>query len=728
MPRPVAGALFITTLMNAFDAVERRSYDGIFSPRQTQIMHPTRSIAVLGMFLMIQASAWSDQQDVVALARSGPGPVPAAPVFVEGQGRELSVAARVHVEQALKLRTEGRYAEADAALDSFGVHAPDDSRVWRWSGSAERAAALKHEDHCRCAISELGVGTAVTHHIAGVRGRELVVAAPANLHDQHRANRKPAPLDFFLLDSRQRLTAMAQLGGKGDDVAIAFHPQGNEAIVERSVTTADGTRRSSLHVWRMSGGTWSYHAPFVHNTDGSNTGSPALSSDGKHLYFHSDRTAGAGGWDIWMCDRTADGTWSEPRPLDGVVNTEGDERRPAVSADGALAFASNGHMGLGGFDLFLAVLLPDGNAGRPRNLGAPVNSAADEMALVVDAGKHNGVFERLRGDGSAVMFKVAAQRPLGYEGGVDVVTLDRRNGQPVPGTELQVSDSAGHVLHALTTANDGHVRLEMDADEGALTLVAAHNGYRTATLGPVGLQHPGPLVVRLPWLQEVSLWMHVANSLDGTAVDSAALRITEAATAQRLVSKGFTDDQGDFRSALPDRAIGDSLVFRIALNKQGFYPRKGLFLYHVDAYGEIPMHEHMDPAFLEVKRIRIGDDVAKEIHIRPIYFGQGNAILDAAARIALDQIVEVLHENPRLVLEVASHTDSRGDAASNAALSKRRARATADHMIAMGIAPERLVARGMGEAKPINQCKDGVHCTDEQHAANRRTEFVVLEL
>lgn len=111
---------------------------------------------------------------------------------------------------------------------------------------------------------------------------------------------------------------------------------------------------------------------------------PSLAADGKALFFASDRKGGAGGRDIWVSYRKPDGTWGTPQNLGNTINTPGEEQTPFIHPDGeTLYFMSDGHPGMGGTDLFLARKNVDGTWGTPQNLGYPINTAANEGALVV---------------------------------------------------------------------------------------------------------------------------------------------------------------------------------------------------------------------------------------------------------------------------------------------------------------------------------------------------------
>jgi outer membrane protein OmpA-like peptidoglycan-associated protein len=111
----------------------------------------------------------------------------------------------------------------------------------------------------------------------------------------------------------------------------------------------------------------------------------------------------------------------------------------------------------------------------------------------------------------------------------------------------------------------------------------------------------------------------------------------------------------------------------------------------------------------------------------PINWNTGSATLTAGAKSIIDKhLMKALNDNPGSKIEIASHTDSRGSKSSNQGLSDRRAKAVADYLIAKGVNPSRLVANGYGENRLKNRCKDGVSCTEAQHATNRRTEFRII--
>jgi outer membrane protein OmpA-like peptidoglycan-associated protein len=97
------------------------------------------------------------------------------------------------------------------------------------------------------------------------------------------------------------------------------------------------------------------------------------------------------------------------------------------------------------------------------------------------------------------------------------------------------------------------------------------------------------------------------------------------------------------------------------------------------------------------------------------------------AAVELDKIVQAMKDNPTVVIELGSHTDSRGSNQANLDLSDKRAKASAEYIVSQGIDSNRIYGKGYGESRIVNRCKDGVKCREEEHAQNRRTEFKVVK-
>ncbi len=125
-------------------------------------------------------------------------------------------------------------------------------------------------------------------------------------------------------------------------------------------------------------------------------------------------------------------------------------------------------------------------------------------------------------------------------------------------------------------------------------------------------------------------------------------------------------------------------------------------------------------------------DLSKIIQINPIYFDVNKFNIRTDAAKELDKIVNVLNENPTMIIELGSHTDCRGTATTNLTLSEKRAKASADYVKKRISNPERIYGKGYGETQLLNGCNcEGTvksDCTEEEHQKNRRTEFKIIKM
>jgi outer membrane protein OmpA-like peptidoglycan-associated protein/tetratricopeptide (TPR) repeat protein len=136
------------------------------------------------------------------------------------------------------------------------------------------------------------------------------------------------------------------------------------------------------------------------------------------------------------------------------------------------------------------------------------------------------------------------------------------------------------------------------------------------------------------------------------------------------------------------------------------------------------------PVVLEkrLKSIAVGTDLAKTLDIPIIYFDLDKSFIRKDATFELAKVVVVMQEFPEMKIEVRSHTDSRQTAKYNEKLSDKRAKATVDWLVENGIDSTRIIGKGYGESQLVNHCADGVTCTEEEHQANRRSEFIIVSI
>jgi outer membrane protein OmpA-like peptidoglycan-associated protein/tetratricopeptide (TPR) repeat protein len=130
----------------------------------------------------------------------------------------------------------------------------------------------------------------------------------------------------------------------------------------------------------------------------------------------------------------------------------------------------------------------------------------------------------------------------------------------------------------------------------------------------------------------------------------------------------------------------------------------------------------------KVKPVKVGDDLAKIFGIKIIYFDLDKSFIRKDAAYELEKILAVMEENPKMKIDVRSHTDSRQTAQYNEALSDRRAKSTVAWLVKNGIDSSRLSGKGYGETQLVNKCADGIPCTEAEHQENRRSEFIITSM
>jgi peptidoglycan-associated lipoprotein len=391
--------------------------------------------------------------------------------------------------------------------------------------------------------------------------------------------------------------------------------------------------------------------------------SPAFSADGRTLYFASNRAGGIGGIDIYRVNMDASGRFGTPQNMGRTINTPGDDMFPYAAKDGRLFFASDGHPGFGGLDIFVATR-KDGKT-VVDNLGTPMNSRYDDFALTNSEHK-KGYFSSNREGG---------------QGDDDIYYFEDTSPDPI-------------VEPPIIAKKD-----ETKPDP-KLPVVVKNVRYFLAG--------------------------NVTNK-EGTPLDSAKIRLIDVNTNLQS-AEAITIEDGKYGTF----ALEKEAEYSILIERPGYFTKRIPF----NMVGkEIPQDQlsklDTDTTFFvstTLEKPAINLVVNNIFSINPIFYdlNKSNIRMDAAPE--LDKVVQALEDNPTVKIELGSHTDSRSSAEYNQDLSQRRAEAAIKYIIAKGIDPNRLRAKGYGESQLVNKCADGVECTEEEHQQNRRTEFKVFGL
>lgn len=475
------------------------------------------------------------------------------------------------------------------------------------------------------------------------------------------------------------------------------------------------------------------------NSDQFSCGHPSIAADGRTLYFASDRPGGLGGSDIYRVSVDDDGTIGTPENLGAHVNTSLNEFFPSIhSGLGLLFFASEGHTGLGGLDVFYAEADPEtGSFMGVKNLATPINSQADDFSFVLLDSTGFFTSNRRGGNGDDDVYRFSMKKPLARSVFVEGLLTDRQSGGTVPNATVSLFDDAGKLVATTQTDSNGRYFLPIDP--------AHMQGYKLVATKPNFVTVEQPLAsAGQPVNGKVSQDLRIQRGLDNTqAADVLAIRLVvkDRATGEVIsdaeVRMYDNVTRKEFLSA-PTNANGfvytpleknmyDLLSFQFLVDKKGYSPVRDLYRETYQKPGLIEIVEYLDQ-----EKDVIGKDIAASLGIKNIYFDLDKYAIRPDAKKELDKIVRIMNEYPEMVIELGSHTDCRQSMAYNDFLSSKRAEASANYIRARITNPSRISGRGFGETRLVNDCgcepTDVSTCTEAQHQLNRRTEFVVKKV
>lgn len=481
----------------------------------------------------------------------------------------------------------------------------------------------------------------------------------------------------------------------------------------------DGITNLNLFISKWTGSQWSSPTSLPFNKENYSTAHPAFNEDMTYLYFASDMPGGLGGTDLYRVAYNGI-EWGTPENLGESVNTNGNEQFPFIQ-NNILYFASDGHGGLGGLDVFAANLK---NTSQLKNMGYPINTNKDDFGLIVDNWGTNGFLSsnRHRTGLDDDIYSFVRTRPVSFTIPVNVLVVDRITEKSIPSASVKPS---GNLLPCLTDEN-GFCAYE--AEPGDYTFTGAKEKYLdgNATLDLIEGQPETTVKIYLTEFGN-SLYCKVVDRVSDLPIEGVKITVLDRKSGKVFITDN-TSLQGEIRTRLENTKIGDVLTYSFRFERAGYLTKNAEFRHTVTKPGEIPVHELMD---IRMDKLDLGMDIGKIIHINPIYFDLGKFNIRKDASVELDKIVQVMKDNPNMIIELGSHTDCRSSAQSNLVLSDKRAKSSAQYIISKGISKDRISGKGFGETKLINDCGcEGTvksDCSEAEHQLNRRTEFLIVK-
>ncbi|MBB4077657.1 outer membrane protein OmpA-like peptidoglycan-associated protein [Lewinella aquimaris] len=441
---------------------------------------------------------------------------------------------------------------------------------------------------------------------------------------------------------------------------------------------------------------------------GDNEGTPAFSPDGNTMYFtrcsppqkRSDAYCG-----IYRSDRVGEG-WGPAEKLPFVTATA-NYMHPAVSADGdKLIFSANLPDGWGGYDLYTVTLGPDGNWSEPDLMNRAINTEGNEQFPTLDGDTLYFSSDGLEGLGGLDIFRTWPLEDGRYNApknlrmpinsGADdfAYTILRRNGEGVGSTTTGYFSSA-RPGGAGSDDIYAYTKTVLPPPPPDTTPIAYRNVLDVTVVEKI-LEDPANPASRTLGVRPVPNATVVAKVGDQSR--------TVTTDEEGQLSLVLVDDQRyEFRAERPDYLAAEGRFSSRNLPRDPDAPEQR---YELE---------------LEIEKIFRN----QEIVLENIYYDLDESFIREDAQPTLNELSDLLTRNPDIRIELGSHTDCRATDAYNDRLSQARAAAAVDYLVAQGISPDRLTARGYGESQPVAECVCQ-RCTEEEHQRNRRTTFRIL--
>ena len=457
----------------------------------------------------------------------------------------------------------------------------------------------------------------------------------------------------------------------------------------------------------MENGKWGPARNISLNNDEYSVGHPALSPDHK-LYFVSDMPGGLGGTDIYYA-KLEKGKWAPPVNLGAPVNSTGNELFPFIDEKGDLFFASNGHAGLGGLDIFHCAAR-DQKFEKPGNMGYPINSSRDDFSLIV-SGKH-GYFSSNRGsqsnDDNIYSFSVEKAFPV-------VIQAISKDGTSLENFTLNIANTSDKTieLHDCQVETNYEVKLDI---EKAYKIKVLKDGYqekeevmtREAVNDLVLSRKPFQIVLS----ETVRTLQLDLVGADGQRLVGGSIWLVNPKTNEikRYVIQA---------DALPSIQLTSGIDYELTGQHTGFKTRTESINTRSPGMPNLPNTIAIELVTNEAmfEKNEIGQVIEMEIK-----YDRGKAAIRKDAARELDKLVEFLMKNPTLKVELGSHTDTRGSEQDNLRLSQGRAESAVQYMIDKGISSERLIPLGYGE----DDLKIQHAVKESEHQQNRRTTIKIV--
>ncbi|HLW33573.1 MAG TPA: OmpA family protein [Aequorivita sp.] len=393
---------------------------------------------------------------------------------------------------AQSLKSVGKYKESDQLLKDYIAKGGTGLVIQQYKDDPNylKSTVFKSREFN---LEKVAINTASSDFGAAFyMDNKLVYASATNTQGTKTSDWTNQPyLDLFMAD-RDSLGGLSNPVALGGDINTPYHEasatftkDGNTVYFTRN-NFLDGkkgkdknkTIRLKLYKATKTGeNTWTNVVELPFNSNNYSVAHPALSPDGKKLYFSSDMPGTMGMSDLWYVDVLGNDSYGEPVNLGPEINTSARESFPFISDKNNLYFSSDGRSGLGGYDIFVTPLDKEGKPGSITNLGSPSNSAQDDIGFIIDEESRIGYLTSNRGGDRGSLdddiYLVIETCTINIKGRV----FDKETNKPLPGADVSLLDKNNQLVSSTIAKADGTYSFMADCDT-QYTVRGAKEGYK----------------------------------------------------------------------------------------------------------------------------------------------------------------------------------------------------------------------------------------------------------
>ena len=387
------------------------------------------------------------------------------------------------------LKVNGKFEESNKMMEKFAQMSPNDSRAIDFKNNPNYIPKLL-EGKAKFTAKSMDDLNSKNSDFGGTRfGNKIYFASAKNTSGKKYKRTEEPFLDIYEATySNGKVSDIQAIKGdvntKFHEGNVAISPDGKRMYFDRNdyfegkyKKDAEGENQIKLFYAELIDEQWRNVQSIPFNNSEYKVGHPALSTNGNTLYFASTMPGGHGGSDLYKVTVNTDGTFGTPENLGSTINTEGNEVFPFIGADGSLYFSSDGHLGLGGLDVFYAENTSSGFT-HVKNVGAPINTSSDDFAFSIDTNQEGFVSSNRSGNDNIYIIKQI--EPL-CDSQLDVLVVDAENNKPLVGAVVDLYDNNENKLSTKTTGTDGKASFLVECDKNFVVQAALNNYEANAT-------------------------------------------------------------------------------------------------------------------------------------------------------------------------------------------------------------------------------------------------------